>query len=139
MELVNVCLYGEAYYSNATYEDNIWIKKSSYEQLKDIFPEEGYCGELDGKHSDTHGDTEIQNEWNTDEEYAKCGWNRCDGDYLEDSLRDLYSSNNIDWTAEQKEIKEYFDSLDVWKDVTVSIPKSKIEEFYRFVSELTEK
>ena len=139
MELVNVCLYGESYYSNATYEDNIWIKKSSYEQLKDIFPERGYCGELDGKYSDTHGDIEIQSVWNTDEEYAKCGWNRCDGDYLEDSLRDLYSSNNIDWEAEQKEIKEYFDSLDVWKDVKVSIPKSKLEEFYRFVSELTEK
>ena len=139
MELVNVCLYGESYYSNATYEDNIWIKKSSYEQLKDIFPEGGYCGELDGKYSDTHGDIEIQSEWNTDEEYAKCGWNRCDGDYLEYALWDLYDSNNLDWEAEQKEIKEYFDSLDVWKDVTVSIPKSKIEEFYRFVSELTEK
>ena len=39
MELVNVCLFAEGYYGR-TYEDNIWIKKSSYEKLKDVFPEE---------------------------------------------------------------------------------------------------
>ena len=32
MELVNVNLYAYGYYSEATYEDNIWIKKSSYEK-----------------------------------------------------------------------------------------------------------
>lgn len=37
MELVKVCVYAEAYYSEATYEDEIWIKKSSYEKLKNIF------------------------------------------------------------------------------------------------------
>lgn len=26
MELVKVCVYAEAYYSEATYEDEIWIK-----------------------------------------------------------------------------------------------------------------
>ena len=53
MELVNVCLFAEGYYSESTYEDNIWIKKSSYEKLKDIFPTEIGCGELDGKFSDS--------------------------------------------------------------------------------------
>lgn len=28
MELVNVNLFAEAYYSGITYEDNIWIKKN---------------------------------------------------------------------------------------------------------------
>lgn len=37
MDLVNVCLYAVGYYSTTTYEDNIWIKKSSYEKLEDIF------------------------------------------------------------------------------------------------------
>lgn len=46
MELVNVCLFAEGYYSGSTYEDNIWIKKSSYEKLKDIFPTKIGCGEL---------------------------------------------------------------------------------------------
>ena len=46
MELVNVSLFAEGYYSGETYEENIWIKKSSYEKLKDDFPEEIGCGEL---------------------------------------------------------------------------------------------
>ena len=139
MELVNVCLYGEGYHSGATYEDNIWIKKSSYEKLEDVFPEEEYCGELDGKHGETMGDISIQDHWKTDEQFAKLGMGECDGDYLECGLRDLYDSNNLDWEAEQKEIKEYFDSLDVWEDVTVKIPVSKEAEFYNFVKELTKK
>lgn len=71
MELVNINLYAVAYYSEATYEDNIWIKKSSYEKLKDNFPTEIYIGDLDGKYSEVKGNIEIQNDWHTDEEYAK--------------------------------------------------------------------
>ena len=37
MELVNVNLFAEGYYSGRTYEDNIWIKKSSYEKLAGVF------------------------------------------------------------------------------------------------------
>ena len=76
MELVNVNLYAEGYYSGATYEDNIWIKESSYEKLRDIFPTEISCGELDGKHSEVMGEVEIQNNWHTDEDFAKAGSNR---------------------------------------------------------------
>lgn len=49
MELVNINLSAEGYYSGSTYKYNILIKKSSYEKLMDIFPEEISCGELDGK------------------------------------------------------------------------------------------
>lgn len=136
MELVNVNLYAMGYYSEATYEDNIWIKKSSYEKLKDVFPLQIYCGELDGKYSEVMGDVEIQNDWHTDEEYAEAGIAKCDGDYLEDELIDLYGVNSLDWESEQKEIKEYFNSLDVWKSVTVNIPSSKEKELLEFVENL---
>lgn len=136
MELVKVCVYAEAYYSEATYEDEIWIKKSSYEKLEDVFPTEVYCGELDGKYSDVMGEIEIQNDCNTDEEYAKVGKSKYDGDYLEYSLKDLYENNNIDWEAEQKEINDYFDSLDIWEDVRVSIPSRKRKELMEFVEAL---
>ena len=79
MELVNVCLFAEGYYSGSTYEDNIWIKKSSYEKLKDIFPTEICCGELDGKFSEVMGNVEIQDDWHTDEEYSKAGDAKHDG------------------------------------------------------------
>lgn len=136
MELVNVNLYACGYYSDSEYEDNIWIKKSSYEQLKDVFPKEIGCGELDGKYSEVIGNVEIQDEWETDEDYAKAGVAECDGDYLEWELKDLYKSNNIDWDSEQKEIKEYFNNLDVWEKVTVSIPSSKKSELMRFIETL---
>mgnify|MGYP002583102482 CR=1 FL=1 len=73
MELVNVNLYAYGHYSEATYEDNIWIKKSSYEKLKDNFPSQIGCGELDGKYSEIMGDVEIQDDWETDIDYAQAG------------------------------------------------------------------
>ena len=139
MELVNVCLFAEGYYSGSTYEENIWIKKSSYEKLEDVFPKEISCGELDGKFSEVMGNVEIQDDWHTDEEYSKAGIAENDGDYLEWELRDLYKNNNIDWDLEQKEIKEYFKNLDVLEEVTVSIPSSKKSELMEFVKTLKNK
>lgn len=136
MELVNVNLYAMGYYSEATYEDNIWIKKSSYEKIKDIFPTEISCGELDGKFSEVMGDVEVQDDWHTDEEYAKAGIAKNDGYYLKWKLEKLYKENNLDWNSEQKEIKEYFNNLDVWKEVTISIPSSKEKELLEFVENL---
>lgn len=136
MDLVNVCLYAEAYYSGAEYEENIWIKKSSYEKLMDDFPEEISCGELDGKYSEVIGEVSIQDNWKTDEEYAKAGTAKCDGDYLKDELKYLYKSNNLNWEEEQQEIEEYFNNLDVWEDITVSIPASKVGKLLSFVYKL---
>ena len=137
MELVNINLYAVAYYSEATYEDNIWIKKSSYEKLKDNFRTEIYIGDLDGKYSEVKGNIEIQNDWHTDEEYAKSlSDHENDGDYLEISLIDLYEENSLDWEAEQQEIKEYFDSIDVWQTIKVFIPSSKVDKLNKFVETL---
>lgn len=132
MELVNVNLYAEGYYSGATYEDNIWIKESSYEKLRDIFPTEISCGELDGKHSEVMGEVEIQNNWHTDEDFAKAGRSEGDGDRLELELVDLYNEHGLDWDAEQDEIDEYFDGLDIWKDVTIILPESKIPALRKY-------
>lgn len=136
MELVNVNLYAEGYYSGATYEDNIWIKESSYEKLRDIFPTEISCGELDGKHSEVMGEVEIQNNWHTDEDFAKAGRSEGDGDRLELELVDLYNEHGLDWDAEQDEIDEYFDGLDIWKDVTITLPESKIPTLRKYVDSL---
>lgn len=136
MELVNVNLFAEAYYSGITYEDNIWIKKTSYEKLMSVFPEEISCGELDGKHSEVMGEVEVQDYSYTDEYYAKNADITNDGDYLELSLRDLYESNGLDWVEEQKEIIEYLSHLDLYEEVTVSVPHSKVEELMKFVDNL---
>lgn len=101
---------------------------------KIFFPTEISCRELDGKYNEIT--VEIQNDWHTDEEYAKAGIARCDGDYLESKLKELYEKNNINWEAEQKEIKEYFDSLDIWEDITVHIPANKKGKLLKFVKSL---
>ena len=136
MELVNINLYAVAYYSEATYEDNIWIKKTSYEKLMSVFPEEISCGELDGKHSEVMGEVKVQDYSYTDEYYAKNADITNDGDYLELSLRDLYESNGLDWVEEQKEIIEYLSHLALYEEVTVSVPNSKVEELMKFVDNL---
>lgn len=136
MELVNVNLFAEAYYSGRTYEDNMWIKKTSYEKLMSVFPEEISCGELDGKHSEVMGEVEVQDYSYTDEYYANNADITNDGDYLELSLRDLYESNGLDWVEEQKEIIEYLSYLDLYEEVTVSVPHSKVEELMKFVDNL---
>lgn len=134
MELVNVNLFAEGYYSGKTYEDNIWIKKSSYEKIMDVFPEEISCGEIDGKYSEVMGKVEVQDYSYTDEYYAKNADIAHDGDYLEWSLRDLYESNGLDWVEEQKEINEYLSHLDLYEEITVSIPHSKVEQLIAFAN-----
>lgn len=136
MELVNVSLYAEGYYSGETYEENIWIKKSSYEKLKDDFPEKIGCGELDGKYSNVSGDVEVEDEWETDDDYARAVMPQNDGNILKYKLADLYEENGLDWVTEQKEIKEYFDGLDKWVVVSVKIPSSKKDELLKYVDKI---
>ena len=136
MELVNINLFAEGYYSGSTYEDNIWSKKSSYDKLMEVFPKEISCGELDGKYSEVMGEVNVEDYSYTDEYYAKNANTINDGDYLEWSLRDLYESNGLNWVEEQKEIIEYLSHLDLYEDVTVSVPHSKVKELMKFVNNL---
>ena len=59
MDLVFISVYAEAYYSEEEYYDSFWIKRSSYEKIKDDISDEIYCGELDGKHSETMGSVTV--------------------------------------------------------------------------------
>lgn len=136
MDLVLVRLSAVGYYSEAEYEDNIWIKKSSYEKLKDTFPSEVCCGELDGKHSEVMGDIDIEDLDFTEADYVKLAAVECDGDTLEWSLKDLYDENDLDFKQEQKEIEEYFNTLDVWEDVTIKIPRSLKTSVLEYVEKL---
>ena len=59
-----------------------------------------------------------------------------DGDLLEYELEYLYEENGLDWATERKEIKKYFDSLDVWVEVNIKIPSSKKDELLKFVDKI---
>lgn len=136
MRLININLYAEGYYSGSTYEENRWVRADSYEKIKEALPEEIYCGELDGKHSEVSGDIEIQDDFNNDEDLEMAGDGACDGDRLRDVLADIYQDHNLDFDSEEKEIEEYLNSLDRYVEVTVNIPQSKRDELYKFVDDL---
>ena len=102
----------------------------------EVFPKEISCGELDGKYSEVMGKVKVEDYSYTDEYYAKNANTINDGDYLEWSLRDLYESNGLNWVEEQKEITEYLSHLDLYEDVTVSVPHSKVKELMKFVNNL---
>lgn len=136
MKLINLSLYAEGYYSGSTYEENIWIKANSYEKIKDDLPEEIFCGELDGKHSQVYGDIEIQDWFESDEDLIKAGNATCDGDNLRNELIDIYENHNLDFESEEKEIGEFLNSLDRYIEITVNIPQSKKDELFEFVESL---
>ena len=97
MDLVFISVYAEAYYSEEEYYDSFWIKRSSYEKIKDDISDEIYCGELDGKHSETMGSVTVYKDTCTEEEYAT---EAHDGYRLESYLKNLYSNVNIDFKQE---------------------------------------
>lgn len=136
MKLVNINLYAEGYYSGSTYEENRWVRADSYEKIKDALPEEIYCGELDGKHSEVSGDIEIQDDFNDDEDLEMAGDGGCDGERLRDVLVNIYQDHSLDFDSEEKEIEDYLNSLDRYVEVTVNIPQSKRDELYKFVDDL---
>ena len=82
------------------------------------------------------GKVDVQDYSYTDEYYAKNADVAHDGNYLELSLWDLYDSNELDWVGEQNEINEYLRHLDLYEEVTVSVPHSKVEELMKFVGNL---
>ena len=133
MELVKVNLYAYAYYSGVEYEENIWIKKSSYEKIKECFPTEVYIADIDGKYSETKGKATG---FTSDKECAIEGKLECDGANLKWELESVYENNNLDYESEQEEIAEYLNSIDVYEKVTVKIPRSKVVELKTYAEKL---
>lgn len=136
MELVKVNLYAYAYYSGVEYEENIWIKKSSYEKIKECFPNEVYIADIDGKYSETEGKVTVKESFKSDKEYAIEGKLEYDGEYLKWELKNIYDDYDLDYESEQEEIAEYLNSIDVYEEVTVKIPRSKVTELKTYAEKL---
>lgn len=136
MELVKANLYAYAYYSGVEYEENIWIKKSSYEKIKEFFPTEVYVADIDGKYSETEGKVTVTTGFTSDKECAIEGKLECDGANLKYELESVYENNNLDYESEQEEIERYLNSIDVYEKVTVKIPRSKVTELKTYAEKL---
>lgn len=115
MELVKVNLYAYAYYSGVEYEENIWIKKSSYEKIKECFPTEVYIADIDGKYSETKGKVTVTTGFTSDKECAIEGKLEFDGENLRWELESVYKDNDLDYESEQEEIAEFLNSIDIYE------------------------
>lgn len=136
MELVKVNLYAYAYYSGVEYEENIWIKKSSYKKIKESLPTEVYVADIDGKYSETEGKVTVNKSFKSDKEYAIEGKLEYDGEYLKWELKSIYDDYDLDYESEQEEIERYLNSIDVYEKVTVKIPRSKVAELKTYAEKL---
>lgn len=137
MDLVFISVYAEAYYSTAEYYDSFWIKRSSYEKIKDDISDEIYCGELDGKYSETMGSVTVYKDTCTEEEYATEAHEAVqDGYRLESYLEDLYRSVNIVFKQEQQEINKFFENIDADEKVILRVPRSKINDLVEYADNL---
>ena len=132
MNLVNINVYGEGYYSGSSYEESIFLLEEDYKELgKDLDGIEVYLGELDGKHSEVYG--EVYVEIITEEMQKTYNFNKNnDGEKLYDLIEELSpnSKNMI------KRAKKYIETLDSLIDITFTVKKSQVGKIREVVSEL---
>lgn len=132
MNLVNINVYGEGYYSGNSYEETIFLLEEDYKELgKDLDGIEVYLGELDGKHSEVYG--EVYVEIITEEMQKTYNFNKNnDGEELYNLIEEL-SSNSKNMI---KRAKKYIETLDSLVDITFTVKKSQVEKIKEVVSEL---
>jgi hypothetical protein len=63
-EYVKLSVDVEAYYSGATYQEEVFLPLETWNEIKDQFEDHLYISELDGKHSETKCDIEVEEDIN---------------------------------------------------------------------------
>lgn len=158
--LIELNLYAEGAYSGATYEEVRFITVQDYIKYfgsgqdtdAEDFEEyiyntwngrEIYVGELDGKHSEVSGTVKVDF-WDANriaeyysEDYSEDGENLLD-EITADAIGSKASfKEECDFAEEiSKHVKEVIDSIGTKVEVTVRVPKDKVEELNAFVEKL---
>lgn len=144
-EVIVISLSAEAYYSGATYEEEVVLLSKDFidyiyetvdvadsNSIKEDEECSVYVGELDGKHSETYGSIYI--ETYNENELPKLRMDKTwDGYYLE---RYLFGSN---YDLKQKckdNLMKRLESVDTTIEVTVKIKKSQKSTLDNFVEML---
>lgn len=148
MDIVKLNVYAEAYYSGATYEEDVVISKSLYEKIKtelDEYDSENnenargvYVGELDGKHSEVEGDLSV--EVYSEEEIADCSWDlNEDGDCLYYKVKDICDENDLDLDADIKSVQNYLKNVDSYVEISLTVKKSNVDKIKEYAESLNQK
>lgn len=154
-KLIYLNLHAEAYYSGAEYDETIFITPEDYrkyfcngDKTVDAFKhasENWHCkeisvGELDGKHSDVHGDVYVDF---FEEEHIRNQYSKPSNDG-ENLINEMLNSIGFSNWKEMQEIKnsivENADRLarevGIFVEVNYKIPAEKVAELNAFVEKL---
>lgn len=145
MDIVKLNVYAEAYYSGATYEENVVISKSLYEKIKtelDEYDSENnenargvYVGELDGKHSEVEGDLSV--DIYSEDEVADCSWDLSeDGDMLYYKVKDICDEKDLDLNEDIENVKEYLKNVDSYVEIYIRTKKSNVDKIKEYAESL---
>lgn len=148
MDIVKLNVYAEAYYSGATYEEDVVISKSLYEKIKtelDEYDSENnenargvYVGELDGKHSEVEGDLSV--EVYSEEEITDCSWDlNEEGDCLYYKVKDICDGKDLDLDADIKSVQNYLKNVDLYVEISLTVKKSNVDKIKEYAKSLDQK
>lgn len=148
MDIVKLNVYAEAYYSGATYEEDVVISKSLYEKIKTELDEYDsknnenargvYVGELDGKHSEVEGDLSV--EIYSEDEIAGCSWDlNEDGDILYYKVKDICDEKDLDLDEDIENVKEYLKNVDSYVEIYIRTKKSNADKIKKYAESLEQK
>ena len=138
MDLVEISVYAEGYYSESEYNEVFYLPKDYYEEnVKDKIPNKFCISELDGKFSETDADITIS--YIPSEKQSEYIFNlytyACD---MRDHI--YYAFQKVEESEEFKEqmklSKEYINSLDRLIDMKVRVRKSQVEKVNEFIKSL---
>lgn len=148
MDIVKLNVYAEAYYSGATYEEDVVISKNLYEKIKtdlDEYDSENnenargiYVGGLDGKHSEVEGDLSV--EIYSEDEVVNCSWDlNEDGDMLYYKVKDICDEKDLDLDEDIKSVQNYLKNVDSYIEISIMVKKSNVEKVKEYAEKLGQK
>ena len=148
MDIVKLNVYAEAYYSGATYEEDVVISRNLYEKIREELNEYDsennenargiYVGELDGKHSETKGDLSV--EIYSEDEVGDYSWDlNEDGDNLYYKVKDICDEKDLDLDKDIENVKEYLKNVDSYVEISITVKKSNVDKIKEYAESLEQK
>ena len=137
MNIVKLKVFGEGYYSGATYDEVIYLFEEDYNKIKRFVPESIFLCDLDGKYSEQEEDVDI--EVILEEDLLTRNFedkNENDGDSLLYCIEDELYETDYNIHEMVKNANTYINKLDTIVPVTCYIKKSKKSELRKIVDEL---
>lgn len=148
MDIVKLNVYAEAYYSGATYEEDVVISRNLYEKIREELNEYDsennenargvYVGELDGKYSETEGNLSVK--IYSEDDVAGCSWDlNEDGDMLYYKIKDICDEKDLDLDKDIENVKEYLKNVDSYVEISITVKKSNVDKIKEYAESLEQK